>query len=172
MTNNSLKARTVTTLEKAYLFGHYDSRGGSMLILARHHIDALRVYGEVFCVEEFKDEPKVYNTQIDNLQEDFIARYRVIFCDAPCPTEPAELLEDYTEDGKGWKFGVVRNKFRGEWSESGTAVFWRGEKPDAPESQWNFHEESDIEEQEIGEDAFGCHLLISDAMVIEDVMAA
>lgn len=155
MTKESTSARSPKMVFKAYLYGHYDSRGGATLISADNFLEALQRYLEIFCVEEvddmvdlFKDGPPDYagnayegcktprecaarlrNSQIDELASDFIRTCTCVFFDA-APDE-GELDADYVDGG--FRYGVLESRVSGDaaFSEHEDVnlgkimVFWR-----------------------------------------------
>lgn len=76
----------VEYLERAYLYGHYDSRGGAAMIIASDIMKAHQTYLDNFF-------PGMANLD-DVLIDDFIGRFSVVVCGSPLP--PAgELLKPY-----------------------------------------------------------------------------
>lgn len=140
--------RQAEWFEKAYVFGHYDSRGGATLVLADNHVEALRKYGEAFGVS-LEGEGKVDNG-IDALQDDFLKRVELIVCDEALPEGEAELDEEY--EG-AYRYGKVQSRYElveydydgpknpdggfrriptgkfSKWRDEPVMVLWKGRTP-------------------------------------------
>lgn len=111
----------------AYLFGHYDSRGGSFLVEADDLLDGLDRY-----VEETYGYDMEIPAKSALLEEDFMFRCKVHFVGTPTP-ESGELDSSY---GGEWEYGVLQHKWptMKKWMGDGegerrTLVFWTGKKP-------------------------------------------
>lgn len=105
--------RQVEQTRTAYVFGHYDSRGGAALVLADNHIEALKKYMAAFfsCDLSQTDEDKEYvDGMIDAAQEDFIKRVQLVVCDEALPDEEAELDATYADEG-GYLYGKVQSRY-------------------------------------------------------------
>lgn len=156
-----VEERELGRIERAYLFSHYDSRGGSTLVVAKNLSRALAAYAASF---GYGDEVLAH----DAAEEDYVARYIVIICDrALSPADDgAELLADYRDDGTGYRWGVVRfrgrDASRGRWSrwkDTGYAVLWAGEAPTITRPAGPRCDELRIDRRDVGEDAWGLGLL-------------
>jgi len=157
-------------VEKAYVFGHYDSRGGAALVIASNHIEAIKKYCKAFFCIDTDDEPdkELASDHIDMAQEDFLFRADVVCCDAPLPVDDIELDADY---GGEFHYGRVQSRWAdrdysksghpltgtfSEWMDTRTLLLWKGETPpelSMPKSILT--EEHRIERLELGEDACG-----------------
>ncbi len=155
--------REVGRIERAYVFGHYDSRGGSTLVVARNLSRALVAYAASF---GYGDDVLEH----DAAEEDHVARYTVVVCDRALSTadDGAELLADYRDDGGGYRFGVVQSRWRdvsrGRWSrwrDTTYAVLWSGRPPTIAGPAGPLQEEFRLDRRSIGEDAWGLGLIWS-----------
>ena len=152
--------------EKAYVFGHYDSRGGAALVIASNHIEAIKKYCKAFFCIDTDDEPdkELASDHIDMAQEDFLFRADVVCCDAPLPADGIELDADY--DGE-FRYGMIQSRYDqsrydpttkfSEWADQNILVLWKGETPPQMTGlrQSILKEEFRLERLELGEDACG-----------------
>lgn len=166
--------RQAEWFEKAYVFGHYDSRGGATLVLAKNHVEALQKYGAAFCVD---DDAEYRDNAIDGLQDDFIKRVELIVCDEPLPAEEAELDEEY--EG-AYRYGKVQSRYEkveydyegpqdadgrfkriptgkfSKWVDEPILVMWKGRIPPKLQLPKSLLEhEYRIVRERLGEDACG-----------------
>ena len=150
-------AREVGRIDRTYLFSHFDSRGGSSLVVVPTLARALAAYAEHFGIDDEQ-------LAADIAEEDYVARYTVIVCDRPLSTvnDGAELLTSYREDDGGYSFGVVQARWhdgsRGRWSkweDTAFAVLWTGAAPTVTGQAGPLREELRIEPRDVGEDALG-----------------
>ena len=156
-----VEAREVGRIERAYLFSHYDSRGGSTLVVAKNLSRALVAYAASF---GYGDEVLEH----DAAEEGYVGRYMVLVCDrALSPADDgAELLADYRDDGGGYRWGVVRSRWRdasrGRWSrrrDTACAILWAGKVPTVTGCAGPSRDELRIDRRDVGEDAWGLGLL-------------
>ena len=126
--------RVVQRIPRAYVFGHYDSRGGSTLIPAKTFHQALCKYAETFGRDENGDDPgqkdffrtcegmegqaledRYQQWKADSFQEledEKLFTCEVFVCDEPFPQEPAELDDGYCcERGDGWNYGILQSRY-------------------------------------------------------------
>jgi hypothetical protein len=153
--------REVGRIERAYLFGHYDSRGGSTLVVAKNLSRALVSYAASF---GYGDEVLEH----DAAEEDYVARYVVIVCDRPLSSadDGAELLADYRDDGGGYRLGVLQSRWRdasrrrwSKWKDTSCAILWADKVPTVTGRAGPFRDELRIDRRDVGEDAWGLGLL-------------
>jgi hypothetical protein len=151
---------------KAYLFGHYDSRGGAFMVLAKNPAEALKKVSVGFGGGQLGDEA-AEDGLLDAMLDDFIGRRTVVVCDDALPPEDAELDEDYADPGAGFKYGVVQQSYQkpdGSWSKWGdteTMVLWKGRvvpKLDA-EAVTTLPLKHRVKRERLGEDACGLCLV-------------
>lgn len=178
MTPSKRTERQVEFFKRAYVFGHKDSRGGSTLVLARNHIEALRTYAQSFGADrDFHDAqqaamgPIAYqewrDSLIDACEEDFVGQYRLIVCDQGLPAEDGqELLESYggpfqaawVEERLDTEFGKMK------WQRTDELVLYRGERPSLlPEARGmfnaTFHFRLKDASSDLAEDEYGLILM-------------
>jgi hypothetical protein len=109
----------------AYLFGNYDSRGGSTLAVGYDNPEeALKGYLHMgFCINKKEDigidteeEWQEYlNRELKN--GDFMGDYKIIICDTPLPREDTELFKSYrdgSEDIRGSLIAQLRERGQNE----------------------------------------------------------
>lgn len=139
----------VIRLPKAYFFGHYDSRGGASMVLAKNHIEALKSYMSEFGMEE---------DAVDDAQDDFLFKVEVIFCGGD--PDLTELDQEYDEDG--FKYGRVQTRYLdpstgtfSSWKDEDIVVFWKEEEPKLELRKLALDYDYRIERLSLGEDAFG-----------------
>lgn len=153
--------REVTRISRAYLFGHFDSRGGSTLVVARNLSRALVAYAASF---GYGDE----ELEHDAAEEDYVARYTVVVCDRALSVadDGAELLANYRDDDGGYRFGVVQSRWRGgsrgrwsRWRDTAYAVLWSGRLPTIVGAAGPLQEEFRLDRRDVGEDAWGLGLI-------------
>lgn len=163
MDNVRIPEREVGRIGRAYLFSHFDSRGGSTLVVARNLSRALVAYTASI---GFGDE----DLEHDAAEQDYVARYAVIVCDrALSPDDDgAELLADYRDDGGGYRFGVVQSRWRdvsrrrwSRWRDTAYAVLWSGRRPTIFGQAGPLPEELRLDRRNVGEDAWGLGLIWS-----------
>ncbi len=162
-----LTDRQVEERGRCFLFGHYDSRGGATLVEARNLLEAFQRYAsEGFCwtVDEkgqlqdpgmrqyMKDDAEYEAWRPDALhslmEEDFMFSCNVIVCDEPFGDGETELDHGYSEDGGGYRYGVVQYRWLhkagyaeteaektefSKWSNVSkgckkTLIFWKGKE--------------------------------------------
>ena len=160
MDNVRVPEREVGRIERAYLFSHYDSRGGSTLVLGKNLSRALVAYAASF---GYGDEALEH----DVAEEDYVARYAVMVCDRPLTAadDGAELLADYRDDGAGYRWGVVQSRWRdashrpSRWRDTSYAILWSGGTPRATGQTRLLQEELRVDRRNIGEDGWGLGLL-------------
>lgn len=165
MDNVQMPEREVARITRAYLFGHYDSRGGSTLVVAKNLSRALVAYALSF---GYGDE----ELEHDAAEQDYVARYTVIVCDRAFSTadDGAELLADYRDDGTGYRFGVVQSRWRdsrgrrSRWRDTAYAVLWSGMPPAIVGQTGPLQEELRLDRRNLGEDAWGLGLIWSNDM--------
>lgn len=156
-----IPGREVERIDRAYLFSHLDSRGGSTLVVHKNLSRALATYAASFALDDEQ-------ARFDIAEEDYVARYAIIVCDRPLARDQddgAELLEAYRDDG-GYSWGVVQARWfersRGRWSKWEDTVFallWEGEVPTLPASAGPPREELRVDPRDVGEDAWGLGLI-------------
>jgi hypothetical protein len=111
------RERVVEWHERAYLFGHYDSRGGAYLVLALNLNEATGKYAVAIGVDE---------DEFDLAGDDYIKRVSLVVLDLPLPANGSELLADYTDTAsRSYDLMVIEHKFGRRWSESETLVLFR-----------------------------------------------
>lgn len=151
--------REVGRIQRAYLFGHYDSRGGALLVVQPSLALALTAYAKHLELDD--------RTAADVAEEDYVARYTVIVCDRALSAtdDGQELLADYRDDGGGYSFGVVQARWHDDarrrwrkWEDSAYAVLWVGSAPTVAGQAGPLREELRIEARDVGEDAWGIAL--------------
>lgn len=159
--------RIVQTIEKAFLFGHYDSRGGAMLVIASNFIKALEAYAETFgCGFKEAGDEEAYDNLINNCHQDFLRSGSVIVCDELFQDgSGVELNSEYTDDG--YSYGSIKeittHKFSTKPTKSSTEtilIFWKKKKPilDRVEDNHGISEYT-IKREKLGEDAFGLYMI-------------
>lgn len=160
MGNVQLPEREVGRIGRAYLFGHYDSRGGSTLVVERNLSRALVAYAKSF---GYGDE----ELEHDAAEEDYVARYTIIVCDRALSTadDGAELLADYRDDGGGYRWGVLQSRWHdasrrhSRWRDTSYAILWSGRTPTIVGQVGPLQEELRLDRRHVGEDAWGLGLL-------------
>lgn len=171
--------REVDYIHKAYIFGHYDSRGGAMLVQAPNVKVAMEDYlkeCEIGFTDtgEFDPDNYAWDTAYEDLSTQGL--FSVIVCDEVLP-DRGELLAGYNDDG----YKVARLESRmimsqpdeTQWYEIPVVVLWKGDASidpadkayfnDAPriipsQSQSFVKYEYRLVEWQPGEDAFGLWL--------------
>lgn len=155
----------IQTIEKAFFFGHYDSRGGASLVVAKKLEEACRKYEEMFFAGWEEDDPG--RVECDPAGDDFEEGLTVLVFDEPVDFDGEELLEDY-----GGKFKTARIWSRyptpmfksgwSKWRETQTVILYRGKRPTfkadcLPDGKpfWFYEART----WEPGEDAFGLILM-------------
>lgn len=103
-----------------WLFGHYDSRGGAVLVEEAHILPALKTYlGGFFAMpaDEINDDA------FDMAHEDLIGRRTFVFLGTEQPERGGELLGSYRDEG-GWEAFKLEMHYSdgGEWFENETYV--------------------------------------------------
>lgn len=159
MDDVSVPGREVGRIGRAYLFSHYDSRGGSSLVVVPTLARALVAYAEHLGLDDGQ-------AVADAAEEDYVARYAIIVCDRPLsPTDDgAVLLVGYREsDGYSWGVTEARwyDQTRGRWSrweDTAYAVLWVGDAPTVIGQAGPLREELRLEPRDVGEDAWGLAL--------------
>lgn len=158
-----LPEREVARISRAYLFGHYDSRGGSTLVVARNLSPGLVAYAASF---GYGDE----ELEHDAAEQDYVGRFTVLVCDRALSTadDGAELLADYRDDGGGYRWGVVQSRWRdasrgrrSRWRDTTYAVLWSGRPPAIVVPAGPLQEEFRLDRRNLGEDAWGLGLIWS-----------
>lgn len=168
----------VQYITDAHLFSHFDSRGGSTLLIGHHNTaDAIRAY------ENAVGADPEWNMGYQDLKEG-LGKVSIIVCGTPLPEE-GELLNDYLGDG-GYVAGILQSRYRygnntwSKWADSDVLVLFAPEEPD-PEEEEMFNEDGTKLEMpafmtkphddhgmnteyrvltaELGEDAFGLCLI-------------
>lgn len=113
MNDVPVDAREVGRIERAYLFSHFDSRGGSAFVVVPTLARALVAYADHVGLGE--------QATADAAEEDYVGRFAVVVCDKPLSAadDGAELLAGYREGG--YSFGVIQARWydgaRGRWTE-------------------------------------------------------
>lgn len=120
--------RQTYEIPRAFLFGHYDSRGGATLVAARHLIEAFEKYAttafgwtksdngeldDLGMKEHFKTHGGDYEAwKPDALHEllegDYMFSCHAIFLDAE-PGDEQELDESFDDDG--YKYGLLQYRW-------------------------------------------------------------
>lgn len=159
--------RIVQTIEKAFLFGHYDSRGGATLVIASNYIKALEAYMTAFgCGLKEADNKEAYDNLVDCCHKDFIRSGSVIVCDEPFfEGSDVELDSEYTDDG--YSYGSIKETRTHKTFEGTTKsatetilIFWKKKKPVLDRDEDNHSvSEYTIKREKLGEDAFGLHMI-------------
>lgn len=152
--------REVGRVERAYLFSHFDSRGGSSLVVVPTLARALAAYAEHLGLDE--------QAAADIAEEDYVGRYAVIVCDKPLSAaDGAELLAGYRTDG-GYSWGVVQARWHDQarrrwsrWQDTAYAVLWVGDAPAVEGQDDPLREELRLDVRAPGEDAWGLILFWS-----------
>lgn len=109
---------------RAFVFGHYDSRGGATLVLSSHTATALRHY----------EQGMGFHPDRDAGHYDLLAggRVRLVVCDRPLPGSAGELLDGYEGSDPGRLLARVESRLAppgaatgvGPWTETDLAVLW------------------------------------------------
>lgn len=162
--------RIVAGIEHAYLFEHFDSRGGSTVVLAPSLHRAMEVYVEPFQLSN--DGPTDEDFQIT--EHDYAGELRMVVCDQDFEQTDldTELLSSY---GGKYKAAWLRVRIgKSRWQtpmEGRTLVLWTGKRPNADEIGFHAmtgpytYKDEPIKfkyvKEELGEDAFG--LILMDA---------
>lgn len=164
MNDVRVPGREVGRIERAHLFSHYDSRGGSMLVVVPTLAHALTAYADHLGLDDGQ-------AAADAAEEDYVGRFAVVVCDRSLSPadDGAELLDDYRDDGGGYSWGVIQARWydvaRGRWSrweDAAYAVLWIGEAPTLAGQAGPLREELRIERRNVGEDAWGLGLFWPD----------
>lgn len=155
--------RQKQVVRRAFLFGHYDSRGGASLVVADEIGEAVRKYAAAFgmvgeLAEDASEEDR--REQAETLHqmfaEDYMAWVEVYVCDGELPDGDAELDDDYAEGG--FRYGRIEEKYKdssaGKWQKTNKLVLWKGPKPKLAVEDDRFMRFR-LEREELGEDAFG-----------------
>lgn len=170
---------------RAFLFGHYDSRGGAMLVEARNLLEAFPRYAEPFgwetvdgrlespqmkeYIEKDGGDYEEWRSEAIHglMQEDFMYGCTAIFLDE-MPDGEQDLDKGYAEDG-GYSYGRLEYRWNTgkkltKWEDAGlgekkTLVFWKGKKPVVDPKALGMDYLTDLEvriaRESLGEDAFG-----------------
>lgn len=93
-----------TGLEEGYLFGHYDSRGGAMLLVAESLPEACMAYNCQFEGADYPAPP--HKLESDTSTQDFMDRYKVFVFGPWDPTNDCDLL-----NGENWIIEKVKVGF-------------------------------------------------------------
>lgn len=145
--------RVVQHIRRAYVFGHYDSRGGATLVAAPSIGKAMAKYQEVFCMDANGDDPgqKAYfastglsgqaledryedwkSEMMMELEEELLFACEVWVCDEMLPADGGELDDNYRyEEGRFYKYGVLEMRYKNSsskrWGEetTKTLVLWK-----------------------------------------------
>lgn len=156
--------RQKQVVRRAFLFGHYDSRGGASLVVADEIGEAARKYA---CVHGLVDgpgvpvEPERKREEADMIHrlfaDDYISWVEVFVCDASFPESDLDLDEEFCGPESGFRYGRIESKLKsstGKWEKTHRMVFWKGPKPKLVVEDDGFVKYR-IEREELGEDAFG-----------------
>jgi len=156
-----IPGREVERIDRAYLFSHHDSRGGSTLMVCKNLSRALATHAASFALA---DEQMRYEIA----EEDYVARYTVVVCDRPLARDQDdgfELLEGYGDNGS-YSWGVVQARWFdserdrwSEWEDTGFAVLWEGDVPAVAAGAGPLGGERRIDSRDVGEDAWGLGLI-------------
>jgi len=182
--------RAVQFVPRAYVFGHYDSRGGAALVVADTIAKAIVKYARVFGWDEnledlgqkeylrdqglqgqaLEDEYNAWKkTALQDIEDEHIFTCQVVVCDGSLPAEEAELDADYAETG--YSYGTIQSRcqdYKGktmDWQDAGSnkiLVLWKGEPPKPlGQNQYLPQYEERLEKMDsLGEDAFGLILML------------
>lgn len=162
MNDVRIEGREVGRIGRAYLFSHYDSRGGSSLVVIPTLARALTSYADQRGLDE--------QTAADLAEEDYVARYAVIVCDRPISLadDGTELLSEYCNGG-GYSFGVIQARWYDDarrhwstWEDTAYAVLWTGALPTVAGQARPLPEELRIDVRDVGEDGWGLALFWPD----------
>jgi hypothetical protein len=146
------RERVVEWHERAYLFGHYDSRGGASLVLARNLNEATAKYGVAMGFDE--------DDEFDIAGDDYIKRVSLVVLDVSLPANGSELLADYTgTPDRSYDLRVVEHKFGRRWSESDTLVLFRADREPPKVLPYDYADGTRLVPKPVGEDAFGLLLV-------------
>jgi len=151
--------RVVQFIPRAYVFGHYDSRGGASLIVADTIAEAIRKYATIFGwdgdledlgqKEYFQDHEHLQGQALEDryseykklalqgIEDEHIFTCQVVICDEALPSEEAELDAEYG-GGEGYSYGTIQSRYQDyegkttDWQDVGSnkiLVLWKGEPP-------------------------------------------
>ena len=151
---------------RAFVFGHYDSRGGATLVRATNVVQAVMRYTkEVWEMDQLGISPEEEAEWIHNTAEDLMHCVNVVnLTNIPFGNSGTELDEGY---GGLYHYGLAQYQFKDGRKKyydirSGgcekTLLFWRPqdgtpELPDFLKSEW--YGKTRVKRQEYGEDACG-----------------
>ncbi|QDV37790.1 hypothetical protein [Tautonia plasticadhaerens] len=126
--------REVAYHERTFVFSRFDSRGGSVLLLAPDTPTALRRYERALGLDPSWD------AAYDDIRAG--GRVGLLVCDRPLPEGDGELLAGYADEGPGYLLARVEARLlpnragdlSGPWAEFDLAVLWceADEDGDAP----------------------------------------
>lgn len=149
-------------IRRAFLFGHYDSRGGATLLLASWIGEAVQKYAKAFGMfdadppKDAEEERERLETMQSLFEEDFETVVEVTVCDGTLGDQERDLDQDYGEDG--FRYGRVQRRPKasksGKWENTQSLVMWKGPKPSLVVKEDGYFAYR-LEREKLGEDAFG-----------------
>lgn len=149
MSNATRFQRETQRHDNAHIFGHFDSRGGSTLVLGHKSTpDAIVAYEKALGWDH--EDGVGHNDLMDGE-----GRVTLVVCDRPLP-DRGELLGDYVDDGYLAGRLQSRRRKQDDWRDEPVVVLWADTRTDD-------EREEDYEKDETGDPQKGAPEIVPPA---------